>query len=101
MKRIIVFLLLLFALPAWAEELMSTNGVDTAWIADGPCDASVLKHIPQGDRGYYRAARAQADGKQWIACWVLRPDQVVLIVYTDGTLGLIHSNHFKAVPAPI
>ena len=58
----------------------------------------MLKVIPEGSRGYFKAAYVQIDGKSLVACWALRTDGMVFIAYADGDGGLIPIAVFEESP---
>jgi hypothetical protein len=92
-----LLLLALLCTPALADSI-ATNGKDTVRITDGPCPAEVLKLLPQGTRGYFRAAFAVVDGKSYAGCWAARNDGMVVLTYPDGDMGLIPVADFEHAP---
>lgn len=102
MKRYLAFLFALLALPALADDLVATNGRDSVRLTQGACHAEVLPLLaiafPQvADR--FRAATAQVEGSGYTACWLMRPDGKVLLIYPDGDTGLIPWSDFKRAPS--
>jgi hypothetical protein len=95
--RYLAFTLALLCLPVRADYI-ANNGRDSVRITDAPCPAEVLKLLPEGARGYYRAAFAQVDGTSYAACWTLATQQRVHLKYPDGDEGLIPVSEFKDSP---
>lgn len=91
-------LLAAVAPPSVAGELVARLGGDTARLTEKPCPVDVLKIIPEGSRGFFRQALMTVNAKQYVACWALRPDGMVMVVYTDGDMGLIPASAFKPDP---
>jgi hypothetical protein len=100
MKRLLIAALIA-AGPAMADDLVATNGRDSVRLTQATCHAEVLPLVvvafPQvADR--FRAARSRVAGTDYAACWILRPDGKVLLMYSDGDAGLVPAEDFKRVP---
>lgn len=82
---------------AMAGDLVTSQGRDSVRLTQEPCHPSVLRVIPQGERGYYRKAVVYFEGKSWIACWAPMGDQkeFVHLWYSDADQGLIPREMFK------
>lgn len=87
--------LLLLAAPAMAADMVAKEGNDRVRLTQEPCPVSVLTVIPQVERGYFHRAYAQLNGHQWEACWAIRRDESVLMVYSDGDKGVIPLTDFR------
>lgn len=85
----------LFAGPAMADMEARNEGGDVLRITREPCPPAVLKVIPEGHRGVFRLALATVGGTTYRACWALRVDAMVMIVYDDGESGLVPIAMFK------
>jgi hypothetical protein len=82
--------------PSIAGDLLTTNGGDSVRLTKDACPSSVLQVLPQGTRGHYRKALVVFEGKEYIACYAVRQDGMVIIAYSDGDMGLIPIGAFKA-----
>jgi hypothetical protein len=101
MRALLLTFALLFCPPLLlAGDMVATHETsgDTVRLTQKPCGESVLRHLPQGTRGYYRAALAVIGGQQWSACWAMRQDGMVHLVYTDGDQGMIPVAQFRQEP---
>jgi hypothetical protein len=94
MKRLAFILAALLCASAHAD-LIARNGNDSVRLTQAPCSPAVLRHIPEGYRGPFRAAEATIDGQRFEACWAARMDGTVMAVYGDGDVGLIPIDAFK------
>lgn len=93
-----LILLLVAAPPVHAQDMLATRDGDSVRITQKPCEVGVLRHIPEGSRGFFRKALVQLQGQEYIACWAVRVDGMVLVVYSDGDQGLIPIAQFAVVP---
>jgi hypothetical protein len=97
--RTLILAALLAAGPALAgDHLVARQGADVARLTQQPCPAAVLEQIPQHVREQFRLALMTVDGRSYDACWALRVDRIVQVVYHDGEGGLIPMDHFKREP---
>lgn len=103
----IICVLLLFAvLPAMAEDMIYTDDVgDTIVLKETPCPPEVLRHIPQGNRGFYGEAVMTVKGVSTKACHALvtlktRPGLFVQIVNETGATRIFDANDFDLVEKP-
>lgn len=78
--------------------MVTRQGSDSVRLTQGNCPDSVLAHVPQGSRGYFRKALVIYEGKEYVACFALRPDGLVMLVYSDGDAGLIPVSLFTQEP---
>jgi hypothetical protein len=83
---------------AMAGEAVATNGRDYVRITEKPCADPVLSLIPVDAQEHFRAAVAFIGGKEFRACWALRPDGVVFLHFEDGDAGLIPGHQFRVAP---
>ena|SRR6478752_759066 len=81
-----------------SADMVIHKGDDWVRLQQKPCDPSVLRHIQEGQRGYFRQAWVTFEGKQYRACWAVRQDGMVLLVYPDGDGGLIPAALFREEP---
>lgn len=86
--RVLILAAILAAGPAFAGDLVARRGDDSIRLTDKPCPPEVLKHVEQGSRGYFRAARAFIDCKIYEACWA-EAGGTAFIQYPDGDRGMI------------
>jgi hypothetical protein len=99
MKRILLILIAAFLCgPALADEMVARNGKDSVSLQQAACPAAVLAHIPPTSRDRFQAASAVVDDRSYVACWALRPDGLVILVYEDGDGGLIPATDFRRSP---
>jgi hypothetical protein len=95
MRALILALALALCTPlAYAGDMVAKDGEDTVRLSELPCPVDVLKVLPQGTRGHYRAAFVQFQGKSYDACWT-KYGQSAHLVYPDGDQGLIPFSDFK------
>jgi hypothetical protein len=89
MRSILLFAAALVAAPAFAEELVASNGSDSIRLSDGPCrNEQVLKQLEPKFQDRFRAATANLKGQTFAACW--HPlGSAALLLYEDGDQGLI------------
>lgn len=91
-----LFLAALIALPAHADYIAKEGGASVR-ITESPCPAEVLKHIPEGQRGYWRAAHSIIGDRSYRACWALN-GRYVLLQYADGDEGILTVEMFTKSP---
>jgi hypothetical protein len=77
------------AAPAFAQELVATQGSDSVRLSDGACQSErVLARVEPGSQDEYKAATAQFQGQSFVACWRTMGN-VAHLVYEDGDQGII------------
>lgn len=96
--RPLILSIALLAGPALAGDMVARQDGDTVRLTEAPCPDEVLQYVAEGSRGYFRKALAIIDGRNFVACHYLRPDDRVLVVYEDGDQRLIPLAHFKPDP---
>ncbi len=85
----------LFAAPAFADELVASNGKDSVRLTDKPCTSEkVLNQLKPGFRTMMKDANAVVSGQQFRACWVIEGESAHLL-YEDGDQGLIPWADFR------
>jgi hypothetical protein len=87
--------LLCAALSANADSAIFRSGADSVEITDEPCHAAVVPLIPAQVLEHFRAANALIGGKLIQACWALRSDGMVHLVYADSDVGLVPAGAFQ------
>lgn len=92
-----VVLLLALAENADAADLVARHEGDSIRLTDRPCPPEVLRHIPEGQRGYFRRANTIVGGKPFTACWIAN-GPIVFAVYSDGDMGQIPLSQFREEP---
>jgi hypothetical protein len=97
MKALALALAVLCA-PALAQDAVAHRGDDSVRITEAPCPTQVLKLLPEGTRGYFRAAFAIVDGKSFAGCWAARSDGMVVLMYPDGDMGVLPLSDFEQAP---
>ena len=85
----------LLAAPAFAEEVVATNGDDSVRLSDAQCsNEKVLELVPSGMRTYLRDATAVIQGQSLKACWVVNGPAAHLL-YEDGDQGIVPLAEFR------
>jgi len=88
---------LLAAAPAFAEEVVASNGQDSVHLSDGQCSSQkILEQVEPTVREQLKDAKAQISGQQFQACWVA-DGQIVHLVYEDGDEGMVPMTEFHKV----
>jgi len=86
----------LIAAPAFADEMVASNGKDSVRLSDKPCASEkILSQLKPSVRAVMRNASAVVQGQPYAACWVVEGDSAHLL-YEDGDQGLIPLSDFKA-----
>lgn len=94
--RALLIAALMAVSPCFATDYVAKRGNDSVRLTDKPCPLEVLEKVEQGNRGYFRRAFVQINGHEYVACFALRPDGVVVLQYADGDVGMIAVESFKA-----
>lgn len=77
------------AAPAFADELVARQGNDSVRLSDSACQSElVLARVEPGEHGEYKAATAEFQGQNYVACWRTMGN-VAHLVYEDGDQGII------------
>lgn len=84
--------------PALAAELVATEGQDTVRLAETACtNTTVLEQADPEIRPLLRAATAELQGRNFVACW--RPTAAgAHLIYEDGDQGLVPLTHLRPLP---
>ena len=98
-KRYLVAALLCASSSAMADSAIFRAGADSVEITDEPCHAAVVAIIPADAAQHFRAANAVIGGVLMQACWALRSDGMVHLVYSDADEGLIRASEFRRTRA--
>lgn len=75
------------ALPhaARGEEAVLSNGRNVIHLSQNQCThAATLAMLKPEWRAKFKDARATIDGRLWSACWLLKDDGTVHLVFEDG-----------------
>jgi hypothetical protein len=81
--------------PAWADEVVASNGEDLVRLSDQPCSSEkVLNLLPPNLRVQVHDASATVQGQLFKACWVIDGDAAHLL-YEDGDQGLVPLTDFR------
>jgi hypothetical protein len=91
MKAFVVCLALTAAAaaPAFADQLVARQGNDSVRLTEGACQSQlVLARVEPGSQEEYKAAPAEFQGKNFVACWRTMGG-VAHLVYEDGDQGII------------
>jgi hypothetical protein len=85
----------LLAAPAFADEVVASNGNDEVRLSDSQCsNEQVLARLSPRARAMLRDATATVQGQTFKACWVVDGEAAHLL-YEDGDQGLIPLSDFK------
>ena len=77
------------AAPAFADELVARQGNDSVRLSDAACKSElVLARVEPGEKEEYKAATAEFQGQNFVACWRTMGN-VAHLVYEDGDQGII------------
>ncbi|AMO23547.1 hypothetical protein GCM10027034_39360 [Ramlibacter solisilvae] len=86
--------------PAWADEVVASNGEDSVRLSDQPCTSQkVLDRLPPNLRVLVHEATAEVQGQLFKACWVIDGD-VAHLLYEDGDQGLVPLSDFRMPDDP-
>jgi hypothetical protein len=85
---------LLAASPAMAD-VIARSGEDSVRLTQNPCQITEHQAFPTGIPEEFRAASAVVSKKLYVACWALRMDGQVFLIYDDGDAGLVPVSLFK------
>lgn len=85
----------LLAAPAFADEVVASNGGDSVRLADTQCSSEkVLEQITPGMRTRLKDASATIQGQSLKACWIAH-ERAALLVYEDGDKGIVPLSEFR------
>jgi hypothetical protein len=95
MRSILLIAAALVAAPAFADDLVASNGNDSVRLSDGPCkNEQVLKLLEPKYQDKFKEATAKLNGQTFAACW--HPlGSAALLLYEDGDQGLIPMTELK------
>ncbi|RYY80827.1 MAG: hypothetical protein EOO24_43110 [Comamonadaceae bacterium] len=83
------------AAPAFSQELVARQGSDSVRLSDAACQSElILARVEPGSHEQYRAATAEFQGQNFVACW-RAAGGVAHLVYEDGDQGLIPLQELK------
>jgi hypothetical protein len=98
MKRALMFVAVLAASLAMADDLVASKGDATVRLTQGECFDVVLAILRPELRDRVKAAHATVGGKQYRACWMVRSDGDIGLLYEDGDEGLVPRADLKREP---
>ena len=85
----------LLAAPAFADELVASNGSDSVRLSDTQCsNERVLEQIEPAIREQLKDATAVVAGESFKACWASDGTMAILL-YEDGDQGAVPLTDFK------
>ncbi len=86
---------LVLATPVLATDLVASEGSDSVRLAETACtNSTVLERAEPEIRPYLRAATAELQGRNFLACW--RPTaEGAHLIYEDGDQGLVPLNNLR------
>lgn len=97
MKAFAVFAVLAAAVaaPAFSQELVARQGTDSVRLSEAACQSElVLARVDAGSQDEYKAATAEFQGQNFVACWRTMGG-VAHLVYEDGDQGVIPLQELK------
>ena len=81
--------------PVFADQLVARQGNDSVRLSDAACKSElVLARLEPGAQDKYRAATAEFQGQNFVACWRAMGG-VAHLVYEDGDQGIIPMQELK------
>lgn len=96
MKRFLLFVALLLALPAFAADMIYREGANSVRLKTSACSQKVvLDMLAPPVQAQWFDAEATVNGKNFIACWRPMGDAVIHLLYEDGDQGLIPRSNFR------
>jgi hypothetical protein len=88
---------LLAAAPAFAEEVVASNGADSVRLSDSQCSSKkIMEQVEPAVGQQLKDANANISGQTFKACWVVE-GQVAHLVYEDGDEGMVPLTEFHKV----
>lgn len=85
----------LVAAPSFADELVARQGNDSVRLSEGACKSElVLGRLEPTTHEEFRAASAEFQGQNFIACWRM-VGNVAWLLYEDGDQGIIPMAELK------
>ena len=83
------------AAPAFADQLVARQGSDSVRLFDGACKSElVLRRVEPNTTDDYKAATANFQGQNFVACWRMMGN-VAHLIYEDGDQGIIPMQELK------
>jgi hypothetical protein len=85
----------LIAAPAYAEVLVARQGTDSVRLSEAACKSElVLGRLEPTTHEQFRAASAEFQGQNYVACWRM-VGNVAWLLYEDGDQGIIPMAELK------
>lgn len=85
----------LAAAPAFAENLVARQGNDSVRLSEASCESKlVLSRLEPQLHEQFRAASAEFQGQNYVACWRM-VGNVAWLLYEDGDQGVIPMAELK------
>ena len=80
---------------SFADELVARQGNDSVRLSESACESElVLSRVEPGSKEVYRAATANFQGQNFVACWRVTGN-VAHLIYEDGDQGVIPIQELK------
>lgn len=96
--RYLLAALVLFTIPARADDMVYRYDKDSVRLTSAPCPEAVLSVIPEPIRSHFKAAFAMYQGKGYAACWAVYKGENIFVQYEDGDMTIIPVMDFKREP---
>lgn len=85
----------LLAAPAFADEVVASNGSDSVRLSDTQCSSDkVLEQLEPGMRTRLKDASAVIQGQSLKACWIAA-GKAAFLLYEDGDKGVVPLSEFR------
>lgn len=81
--------------PAFAD-VIARQGEDSVRLTQNPCQIAEHQAFPEGIPEPFRAASAVVSKRLYVACWALRSDGNVFLIFDDNDVGMVPVSLFKA-----
>ncbi len=95
MRFVLLCTAALLAAPAFADEVVASNGDDSVRLSDAQCSSEkILEQIEASVRPQLKDATAMISGQSLKACWVV-DGKVAHLVYEDGDEGMVPLTEFR------
>lgn len=96
MKKPLLLLALIAAIPCLAAERIARQGDDEVHVFDSPCvSAQTIARIPENAREGWGKVQGRYQGERFFGCWRPMGDAAVFILWEDGDQGIIPLQELK------
>jgi hypothetical protein len=92
--RSLLIAALIAAGPATAD-VIARQGEDSVRLTHNPCTLTQHQAFPTGIPESFLSASAVVDKRMYVACWAMRADGQVVVLYDDGDVGMVPATSFR------